>query len=129
MSICALVEKWRVYIPPGSDEAHGTKIEDPKWLIAVNSVSLVFALSANISLLLNMSRRLKFAIAQPITIIGFYMASLLLMALVGVASSQVFRIQPMQQHALSQAFYYAIMAAGVYFIIASLLRSNRTVVP
>ncbi|EOA81620.1 uncharacterized protein SETTUDRAFT_123527 [Exserohilum turcica Et28A] len=121
MSICALVEKWRVYIPPGSDEAHGTKIEDPRWLIAVNSVSLIFALSANASLLLNMSRRLKFAIAQPITIIGFYMAGFLLMALVGVASSPVFRIQPMQQHALSQAYYYAIMAAGVYFIIASLM--------
>ncbi|USP82407.1 potassium channel [Curvularia clavata] len=121
MSICALVEKWRVYIPPGSDEAHGTKIEDPRWLIAVNSVSLVFALCANISLLLNMSRRLKFAIAQPITIIGFYMAGFLLMALVGVASSSAFRIQPMERHALSQAFYYAIMAAGVYFIIASLM--------
>ncbi|KAG9189551.1 hypothetical protein G6011_06419 [Alternaria panax] len=120
-SICALVEKWRVYIPPGSDEGHGSKITDPKWLIAVNSVSLVFALSANISLLLNMSRRLTFEIAQPITIIGFYLAGFLLMALVGVASSSVFRIQPMEEHALSQAFYYAIIAAGIYFIIASLM--------
>ncbi|CAN9256303.1 unnamed protein product [Alternaria alternata] len=120
-SICALVEKWRVYIPPGSDEGHGSKITDPKWLIAVNSVSLVFALSANISLLLNMSRRLTFEIAQPITIIGFYLAGFLLMALVAVASSSVFRIQPMEEHALSQAFYYAIIAAGIYFIIASLM--------
>ncbi|KAI4908094.1 uncharacterized protein J4E92_010923 [Alternaria infectoria] len=120
-SICALVEKWRVYIPPGSDEGHGSKITDPKWLIAVNSVSLVFALSANISLLLNMSRRLTFGIAQPITIIGFYLAGFLLMALVGVASSSVFRIQPMEEHALSQAYYYAIIAAGIYFIIASLM--------
>jgi potassium channel subfamily K len=110
-----------VYIPPGSDEGHGTKIADPKWLIAVNSISLVLALSANISLLLNMSRRLTFEIAQPITIIGFYLAGFLLMALVGVASSSVFRIQPMEEHALSQAFYYAIMAAGIYFIIASLM--------
>ncbi|CAG5179043.1 uncharacterized protein ALTATR162_LOCUS9004 [Alternaria atra] len=120
-SICALVEKWRVYIPPGSDEGHGSKITDPKWLIAVNSVSLVFALSANISLLLTMSRRLTFEIAQPITIIGFYLAGFLLMALVGVASSSVFRIQPMEEHALGQAFYYAIIAAGIYFIIASLM--------
>lgn len=29
-SICALVEKWRVYFPPTSDEGHGTKVEDPK---------------------------------------------------------------------------------------------------
>ena len=120
-SICALVEKWRVHIPFGSDEGHGTKIQDPRWLIAVNSVSLVFALTANISLLLNMSRRLSFAIAQPITIIGFYLAGFLLMALVAVASSRVFRIEPMSEHALSQAFYYAIIASGVYFIIASLM--------
>ena len=30
-SICALVEKWRVYIPPGADEGHGIKVQDPKW--------------------------------------------------------------------------------------------------
>ncbi|KAF2034373.1 hypothetical protein EK21DRAFT_107994 [Setomelanomma holmii] len=120
-SICALVETWRVYIPPGSDEGHGERIEDPKWLIAVNSVSLVFALVANMSLLLNMARRLSFRIAQPITIIGWYLASALLIVLVAVASAPLFRIQPMQEHALSQAYYYGIIAAGLYFIIASLL--------
>ncbi|KAI8938071.1 hypothetical protein NX059_005742 [Plenodomus lindquistii] len=120
-SICALPNEWRVYIPPGSDEGHGRTVSDPKWLIAVNSISLVFALMANISLLLNMSRRLTFAIAQPITIIGFYLASILLIALVAVASTSVFRIQPMEEHALSQAYYYGLMAAGIYFIIASLM--------
>lgn len=120
-SICALPNEWRVYIPPGSDEGHGIKISDPKWLIAVNSISLVFALVANISLLLNMSRRLTFSVAQPITIIGFYLASFLLIALVAVASSSVFRLQPMEEHALGQAYYYGLMAAGIYFIIASLM--------
>ncbi|KAJ4293134.1 hypothetical protein N0V90_008416 [Kalmusia sp. IMI 367209] len=120
-SICALVEKWRVYIPPGADEGHGFKVEDPKWLVAVNSISLVFALIANMALLLNMTRRLSFKIAQPITIIGWFLASFLLIALVAVASTSVFRIQPMTEHALSQAFYYGIMAAGLYFIIASLM--------
>jgi potassium channel subfamily K len=120
-SICALPEKWRVYIPPGADEGHGTKVQDPKWLIAINSISLVFALIANMFLLLNMSRRVSFAVAQPITLVGFYTASFLLMALVAVASTSVFRIQPMQEHALSQAYYYAMIAAGLYFIIASLM--------
>ena len=120
-SICALVEKWRVYIPPGHDEAHGSKIGDPEWLIIVNSISLVFALVANITLLLNMARRLSFAIAQPVTIIGFYLASFLLIALVIVASTPAFRIEPRQEHALSQAYYYGIMAAGIYGIIASLM--------
>lgn len=120
-SICALVETWRVYIPSGKDEGHGERIEDPKWLIAVNSISLLFALTANMSLLLNMARRVSFAVAQPITILGWYFASFLLIALVIVASTSTLRIQPMQEHALSQAYYYGIMAAGLYFIISSLM--------
>lgn len=120
-SICALVEKWRVRILPGSDEAHGEAIVDPKWLIIVNSISLVFALVANMSLLLNMARRLSFAVAQPITILGWYLASAMLIALVIVASSDQFRLEPREIHALSQAYYYAIIAAALYFIIASLL--------
>jgi potassium channel subfamily K len=115
------VEKWRVYIPSGSDEGHGSTVEDPKWLIVVNTISLIFALAANIALLLNMTQRLRFSIAQPITIVGWYVASFLLIALVSVASTSVFRIQPMAEHALSQAYYYGIMAAALYSIISSLM--------
>jgi potassium channel subfamily K, other eukaryote len=68
-----------------------------------------------------MARRLSFAIAQSITIVGWFMSSFLLVALVSVASSSVFRIQPDEQHALSQAFYYAIIAAVMYSIVASLM--------
>jgi potassium channel subfamily K len=90
-------------------------------LIAVNSISLVFAIVANFALLLNMARRLSFRIAQPITILGWYIASIMLIALVSVASTSMFRIQPRTEHALSQAYYYGIIAAALYFIIASLL--------
>ena len=31
LSICALVENWRVYIPPGSSEGYGVVIRDPAW--------------------------------------------------------------------------------------------------
>jgi potassium channel subfamily K len=78
-------------------------------------------LAANIALLLNMARRLSFAIAQPITIIGWYIASVLLIVLVAVASGSFFRMAPRQEHALSQAYYYGIIAAGLYFIVASLM--------
>lgn len=30
-SICALVEDWRVEIPPNGTEEHGISIKDPKW--------------------------------------------------------------------------------------------------
>lgn len=73
------------------------------------------------ALLLNMARRLSFAIAQPITIIGWYLSSSLLIAIVAIASTSIFRVQPMEQHALTQAYYYGIIAAGLYFVVASLM--------
>lgn len=90
-------------------------------LIGVNAASLVLALIANLALLLNMARRLPFAIAQSITIVGFYSASFILIGLVCEASTNAFRLDPPQEHALSQAFYYAIIAAVLYIIIASLM--------
>lgn len=67
-----------------------------------------------------MARRLSFSIAQPITIVGWYIASVLLIALVSTASAGL-ELDPGQNRALTQAFYYAIMAAGLYFIIATLM--------
>ena len=88
-------------------------------LLAVNGVSLGFALISNFSLLLNMTRRLRFSFAQPITIIGWYFSSLLLVGdLIGVI--HIVKV-PHERRALTQAFYYAIFAAALYFIIASLM--------
>ncbi|KAF1810942.1 voltage-gated potassium channel [Eremomyces bilateralis CBS 781.70] len=120
-SICALVQSWRSYIPEGKTENLAERIEDPRWLIAINAVSLAFALIANISLLLNMARRLPFPIAQPITIIGWMISGVLLIALVVVANTSVFRFDPPERHSLTQAYYYAIMAAGQYMIISMLM--------
>ncbi|KAF2104383.1 potassium channel [Rhizodiscina lignyota] len=121
-SICALVQSWRVYVPKGVSETKGQHIKDPPWLIAVNSVSLALALIANLALLLNMARRIPFAVAQSITIVGFFLASFMLIALVSVASSHhLFRVEPSETHALSQAYYYGIIAAALYFIISCLM--------
>lgn len=88
-------------------------------LLAINGISLGCALISNFSLLLNMARRLKFSIAQPITITGWYIASFLL---IGDISGIVQFVQkPHERRALTQAFYYAIFAATLYFIIASLM--------
>jgi potassium channel subfamily K len=93
----------------------------PFRLIAVNSVSLAFALIANMALLLNMARRLSFAIAQSVTIVGWFISSFLLVALVCVASSSLFRNTPAESHALSQAYYYAIIAAALYCVVSMLM--------
>ncbi|KAL2042956.1 hypothetical protein N7G274_004014 [Stereocaulon virgatum] len=120
-NICALIQHWRVSIPPGfgANESHGNDVRDPKWLLAVNGLSLGFALIANFALLLNMARRLAFSIAQPITIVGWYLASILL---IGDLTAIIHIVKtPGERRALTQAFYYAIFACGIYFIIASLM--------
>ncbi|MCJ1468608.1 Potassium channel [Pseudocyphellaria aurata] len=70
-----------------------------------------------------MARRLSFPVAQPITIIGWYIASILLIALVSTASAGL-KLGPGESRALTQAFYYAIIAASLYFIIATLMVFN-----
>ncbi|KAI7612222.1 voltage-gated potassium channel [Hortaea werneckii] len=125
-NICALVYKWRLYIPPGGTEEHGVILEDPAWLVAINAVSLFCAVVGNLSLLLNMARRLDFQIAQPITISGFLLASLLLIAdTAALTASPTYyltgKYAPHDRHALSSAFYYAIFAAAIYMIIALLM--------
>ncbi|KAL1301593.1 hypothetical protein AAFC00_005823 [Neodothiora populina] len=127
-NICSLSSSWRFYLPPGTAPAEGTVIDDPKWLLALNSVSVASALIANGALLLNMSRRLKFVIAQPITIIGFLLSTGLLMAdLIAITASPTYQLPqsspaaPAINHALTPAFYYAIMATAIYFFIALLM--------
>ena len=65
-----------------------------------------------------MARRASFAIGQSVTIVGFYISGLLLIALAAVANSSHFK---QEQQALTQAFFYAIFAAILYCTIASLM--------
>lgn len=66
-----------------------------------------------------MARRVSFSVAQPVTIVGWYIASILLISLVS-AAVHIVKV-PGENRALTQAFYYAIIAAILYFIIAVLM--------
>ncbi|KAI1178367.1 hypothetical protein F4777DRAFT_538466 [Nemania sp. FL0916] len=120
-SICALVKPWRQDIVPGSTIGTAVFIHDPPWLLAINGVQLVIAVIANFFLLLNMTKRVRFSIAQPITIIGWYISSFLLVALCATASGPLIPGPEVHQLVWSQAFWYGLFAAVLYFIIASLM--------
>ena len=93
-------------------------------LVGIDALSFAFGTIANITLMLNMARRVSFPVAQPITILGFWMASLLLIALVAVAAHDL-HAPGVDNQALSQAYYYAIFAAALYQIIAYLVRVGK----
>lgn len=119
-SICALVRPWRQHYPPGSDIQQAPFILDPEWLLAINGIQLGIAIAANLALLLNMTKRLRFTIAQPITIIGWYLSALLLIILEVTAATHL-ALEPAEEYVWSQAYFYGIYAAVLYFIDASLM--------
>ncbi|KAH7027903.1 uncharacterized protein B0I36DRAFT_328179 [Microdochium trichocladiopsis] len=120
-SICALVEKWRAVIPPGAGIQAAYPIPDPLWLYIINAVQLAIALIANLFLLLNMAKRVRFSIAQPITIAGWYFSAVCLVALAATAAGPLQDEKTEGDMIWSQAFYYGIFAALLYFIVASLM--------
>lgn len=74
-----------------------------------------------------MARRVKFSVAQPIIIAGFSLAGALLIAdIAALTSSSDYLItepqfQPGPRHALTESFYFAIFAAGIYLAISLLM--------
>ncbi|KAK1984147.1 LOW QUALITY PROTEIN: ion channel protein [Colletotrichum cereale] len=119
-SICALVRPWRQHYPPGTDIAAAAFVDDPKWLIIVNAIQLSIAIVSNVFLLLNMARRVRFSLAQPITIVGWYLSAICLIALNATAAGPLV-LKPANEYILSQAFYYGMFAAILYFLTASLM--------
>lgn len=127
-NICALVENWRVHLPPGAAPDASVFIADPSWLIAVNALSLCSAVVANALLLLTITQRIRFKFAQPICSLGFFLAAFLLIAdIVALTAAPNYRIPmdspagPPANHALSSAFYNAIQAAVLYLVVAGLM--------
>ncbi|KAH6958999.1 hypothetical protein DER45DRAFT_564879 [Fusarium avenaceum] len=122
-SICALVRPWRQHLYPGKDVNDATYVADPIWLTVINAIQLAMAVVSNVFLLLNMTRRVRFTIAQPITIIGWYISAILLIALLATASGPLYEGfgYPNKELIWSQAFYYGMWAAILYFVDASLM--------
>ncbi|KAI5459272.1 hypothetical protein BGZ63DRAFT_447863 [Mariannaea sp. PMI_226] len=122
-SICSLVSPWRQHLPPGGDITDAPFVKDPPWLTIINAIQLVIAVISNMYLLLNMARRVRFTIAQPITIVGWYISSICLLSLSATASGPLLHGIPFPSSELvwSQAYYYGIWSAILYFIDASIM--------
>ena len=88
LSIAALITTWRVaYDPenPGVDMKALHKIRDPHWCVALNAASLVCGFAGNIFLLFNFTKRVRYIVALPATIILWYFAT-------GIVSLHIFYV-------------------------------------
>ncbi|KAI7035160.1 hypothetical protein KC352_g47071, partial [Hortaea werneckii] len=109
-NICAIAIPWRLIVDPDSPQSQGEHIDDPRWLVAVNIVSLVIAILANVALLGQMTNRLRFNVASPVTIVGWYISGFIDIALAAVAPSQVPLPADNALATYSQAYYYCIFS-------------------
>ncbi|CAG7561939.1 unnamed protein product [Fusarium equiseti] len=121
-SICSLAEPWRQNLVPGSDIQDAVNVPDPSWLVVIEGIQLLIGIIANLFLLLNMARRVRFGLALPVTIVGWYTSSICRIALCATAA-RPFKDKglPHEDVIWSQSFYYGMFAAILYFADATLL--------
>lgn len=77
MSIAALVTSWRNNYSlesPGVD-MNSTGFPDPRWCLGLNGASLACGFIGNIFLLFNFTRKVRYIVALPATIILWYFAT------------------------------------------------------
>ena len=77
MSIAALVTPWRNNYAAGNlgvDEL-SMGFDDPTWVLGLNGASLACGFIGNLFLLLNFTKRVRYILALPMTIILWYLAT------------------------------------------------------
>ncbi|CAL3965428.1 unnamed protein product [Diplocarpon coronariae] len=127
LSIAALVSKWRVKLPnngvlPEGLDSLGTPIEDPESVIVLNAISLGCGFFGNFCLLLNFTQRIRYIIALPATIIAWYLATGILIAITLAVNQHVPPARPGETY--SQGFWHAVLAAALYLIGSMILMVN-----
>ncbi|KAK9321317.1 hypothetical protein V1517DRAFT_175470 [Lipomyces orientalis] len=121
-SITALAEPWVIELMDGQFDRFRP---DNVRTIVLNAISLAFGVLANVSLLANFTGRVKYSLSQAISITSFYIASILLLALVGdgyrVYSSLGRANADLQ---FSQGYWSAVITAVLYFLCGFVLTWN-----
>ncbi|KAJ5246622.1 hypothetical protein N7468_001605 [Penicillium chermesinum] len=126
MSIVALVMPWRSRIISRSTGPAGNWVQegydDPHWSTGMNAASLVCGVVGNIFLLLNFTQAVRYIIALPVTIILWFLAPAILCA--ATASLHIYAPPVGPDDVYSQAYWSAVIAAALYFLLGVLLMIN-----
>ena len=125
LSIAALVVYWRndvkVFNDPALRESTSEGYPDPEWCYKLNLASLICGFMGNLFLLFNFTRRVRYIVALPATIIFFYTASGIL---IGITVSVNKYKPPGANQIYSQGFWHAVIAAALYMFNSMILMVN-----
>ncbi|PYI22851.1 voltage-gated potassium channel [Aspergillus japonicus CBS 114.51] len=125
MSIVALVSSWKVTVLTQTD-SFGQPIQksvgDPRWCIALNATSLACGLVGNLFLLFNFTRTVRYILALPVSIILWFLSTSILIGI--TAAMHVYSPPVPPNETYSQAYWSAVIAAVLYFILGVILLIN-----
>ncbi|OBT66207.1 hypothetical protein VE03_04369 [Pseudogymnoascus sp. 23342-1-I1] len=127
LSIAGLISRWRVdlpnngQLPEGADD-NGVTIPDPEWGLILNGLSLAFGFIGNFFLLCNFTRRVRYIIALPVTVLMWFLSSAILISIIVAISILDPPIRPGQTW--SQGFWHAIIACVLYNLGFGMLLIN-----
>ena len=127
LSIAALVVFWRnnveVFDKPALRQSTSLGYPDPDWCYNLNLASLICGFIGNLFLLFNFTKRVRYIVALPATIIFFYIASGIL---IGITVSMNQYQPPGENQIYSQGFWHAVIAAVLYMFNSMILMVNMT---
>lgn len=95
---------------------------DPDWCYRLNIVSLVFGFVGNLFLLANFTNRIRYIVALPVTIVLWFLATAILVGITIAMHVYAPPVPPCQTY--TQGFWYAVIAAVLYFACSALLLVN-----
>jgi len=138
-SIAALVTYWRMCLvedvsakdaqqclyTDGSQlgqDLTGRPFKDPTWCYWLNVASLIAGFGGNGFLLCNFTKRIRYIIALPATIVLWYIATGILIAI--TIGMEVYVPPARPQQIYTQGFWYAVISACMYMICSMLLMIN-----
>ncbi len=90
--------------------------------VILNAISLACGFFGNICLLFNFTKRVRYIIALPLTIISWYTATSILIGIIVAMNTYVPPISPGETY--SQGFWYAVNASVLYMLGATGLIFN-----
>jgi hypothetical protein len=127
ISIAALVVPWRNRLTqsqaefPLTYQATSVGYADPTWCISLNIASLVCGFVGNLFLLFNFTKRVRYIVALPATIVLFYIASGIL---IGITASMNLHVPPGLGEVYSEGYWNAVIAACLYMFNSMILMVN-----
>ena len=125
LSIAGLVVNWRNDIiefnDPATQQSTSVGYQDPQWCFDLNVASLVCGFVGNLFLLFNFTKRVRYIIALPATMVLFFIASGIL---IGITVGMNIHAPPQKNQIYSQGYWYAVIAAVLYMFNSMILMVN-----